>query len=522
MTIPAERLILNIVETNNSPLDGANTELQGRLGAGNAEDHIVISFALDSKSNIVYSDEPFARICGTDPDDLLGKPVNDYLYSYLVEYLVKQEMSLVDLAKEKASSHLEIDFVSRKTNERRTFICEFRISGFFRNQGWEVFVIGRDAEKEKLLNRLIEFQEESSNQLLSGNFDMFITVDNKKKIKTINQCCEKELSVKKTDLIGLSIHSLLASPNDENSLNQAFMQVSAFQNVYNLRLDLMIRDRKVPTLVNARALRDNFNNDIGFALVLRNIERELAMEATLGGIERMQALGELAAGTAHQISNYLNAISGRVSLLELELAGTSGNGAGSAGQALLPHVNDIKTTMSRLSELTRHLTMYARAQQAPVISLGSVNDIILQVAVLVKDTVKARMAELSLNLSKDVPMVYFSPLHLEQVILNIVMNSIDAMPEHGGRIEIVTSRKQGWVCMDVKDNGCGIPDDIKPNIFKAFVTSKPVGIGTGLGLAIAKQVISSIKGVIEVESEVGRGTTFSIKIPVSGKRKIVV
>ncbi|MBN1410850.1 MAG: PAS domain-containing protein [Spirochaetales bacterium] len=501
----------------------------GSLGNGNLNqkmdiDHIdevfIISFALDEKSCVVYADENFSKICGCFVDEILGQPINDYLYSYLVEYLIKQEMTLLELARQKFPSHLEIDFVSRKTNERKTFICEFRMSRYLKKMGWQVLVIGRDAEKEKLLNRLIEFQVESSNQLLSGNFDMFITLDDKKLIKTINRCCEKELGLKKTEILGQDIRTILANQNDIDSLNQAFMQVSALQNVYNLRIDLKIRDKSIPTLVNVRALMDNFNNDIGYALVLRNIEKELAMEATLGGIERMQALGELAAGTAHQISNYLNAISGRVALLEVDLQ--TNPGSNDLRKSLLPYVNDIRSTMNRLSELTKHLTMYARAQQAPVISLGNANDIILQVAVLVKDTVKSRNAEIVLNLSKEIPLVYYSPIHLEQVILNLVMNSIDAMPEKNGRIEIVTRQVDNWVSIEVKDNGCGIPDEIKPSIFKAFVTSKPVGIGTGLGLAIAKQVISSIKGVIEVESEPGKGTVMIIRIPISRKRKIIV
>ena len=476
------------------------------------EEQNLIVFGLDKESRIVYADNNFAQVCETEAGSMSGRPVTDYLHSYLVEYLVKEETSFVEFIKSSTSPHINIDFITRKSRQRCTFICEFRSSPQLAQVGWEVVIIGRDAQKEKMLTRLIEFFEESSRQLLSGNFDMFIALDQDKNIKSLNESCAKRLGCKKAKLMGEHIDSVLADERDKESLKKAFTQVSAFNIVYNLRIDLKYRNRVIPTLANVRSVQDRFNNDIGFALVMRDIEKDLMMEATLPRIERMQALGELAATTAHQINNYLDGISKGISLLEMDVL--TGDVNASFRDEFTDHLTMIRERTSRLSALTKHLTNYARSQQAPVISLGDVNAVIRDVVELVKDKIKAKVAVIRTNLSKNLPPVYFSPIHLEQAIINMVINAHDALPETDGKITISTTLKDSWVCIAIKDNGCGIQDEFKPDLFKAFKTTKPIGVGTGLGLKLAKDVINSLNGKIEVESAAGAGTTFTISLPI--------
>jgi len=476
------------------------------------EEQNLIVFSLDKDSRIVYADENFAGICESDSASMIGKPITDFLHSYLVEYLVKEQTSFVKFVKSSIPRHINIDFLTRKSKQRCTVICEFRSTPDLAALGWDVMVTGRDAQKEKILTKLIEFLEESSRQLLSGNFDMFMALDQEKNIKSINESCANRLGCRKDKLLGVNIDQILAEERDKENLVKAFAQVSAFNIVYNLRIDLKYKNKLIPTLVNVRSVQDRFNNDIGFVLVMRDIEKDLLMEATLPRIERMQALGELAATTAHQINNYLDGISKGIALLEMDVM--MGQVSESFRNEFSDHLTMVRERTSRLAALTKHLTNYARSQQAPVISLGDVNLVIKDVVELVKDKIMARVAVIRTNLSKTLPPVYFSPLHLEQAIINMVMNAHDALPEKDGRIGISTSVKEDWVCIAIKDNGCGIPDEIKPDLFKAFTTTKPVGIGTGLGLKLAKDVIKSFNGKIDVDSKVGVGTTFTISLPI--------
>lgn len=475
------------------------------------EEQNLITFALDNESRIIYADHNFVTLCETELSSMLGKSVTTYLHSYLVEYLAKEEKDFVSFIKASRSDHISIDFVTRKKKQRLTLICEFRKSADMSLMGWEILVIARDARKEKLLTRLIEFLEESSRQLLSGNFDMFVTLDQNKNIKSINQSCEKKLGCKKSQLLGKSIQTILADERDIDTLHKALEQVSALHMVYNLRIDFKCNNHLVPTLVNIRSVQDRFNNDIGYAIVMRDIERDLMMEATLPRIERMQALGELAATTAHQINNYIDGITKGIALLEMDSMLFRISDKNRA--EFTEHIGMIRERTSRLAALTRHLTNYARSQQAPVISLGDVNSVIRDVVELVRDKIKAKTAVIRTSLSKNISPLYFSPIHLEQAIINIVMNAIDAVPEREGKILISTSLKDSWVCITVRDNGCGIPDDVKPDIFKAFKTTKPLGVGTGLGLKLAKDIVNSLNGKIDVESNVGSGTSFVVSLP---------
>ncbi|MBN2736837.1 MAG: PAS domain-containing protein [Spirochaetales bacterium] len=477
-------------------------------------------FALNEDDVILYVDSEFSRLCEERAEDIVGQKITEYLHHYLVGNLIKQEMSFIQFMKEQKDNHIRIDIVTRRSKNRKTLSCEYRDGGFLEKTGVALLVIGHDPEKEKLLEELIEFEQESSKQIVSGSFDMVLTIDNNLKIQNVNRCFESKTKQNSYELEGRNINELLARERDQKSLSQAIEQTSALQNAYNIKLELKVADRIIPTLANIQALRDRYNNDIGYALVFRDIENELQMNSTLQQIERMQALGELAAGIAHQIKNYISGIQNGISLLEINIRSRVTVDK-EAREKISTFIKEIKNRLQRLNALTRHLLDYSRNQQAPVFSYGFVNDVVLQVVELVGDAVKSKMASIDVELADDIPPLYFSPLHLEQAILNIVNNARDALPERGGQILIKTYRTKNFICIDIEDNGHGISEDIKPHIFEAFKTTKPPGKGTGLGLAVALQMVSSLGGTIEVESERESGTTFSIKIPIKKKPEII-
>jgi signal transduction histidine kinase len=472
--------------------------------------------ALDKSGRIVFCDDHFPQLFQLKKADILGYNISEFLYSYFLHYLAKQEKDFLTFASGCGDRPVTLDFLSGRDRERRPILCEFMLRDASFPASWEMLLIGMDMKQRLELNRLIEFERESLHQLRYGQFDMVITIDKDFRIKTINNACLDKLKAKQRDLADTDFADLLARACDRRSFAQGVAQAQTLKDVFNLRLDLAFREQVIPSLANISAVRDSFNDEIGYVIVLRDIERQLKMEATLRHVERMQALGQLAAGTAHQINNYTNAVLGSTDLLAdfVESAKSVLPVPASEAEEVL---NIIRESVQKLTSLTHHLTAFARAQQAPVISAGDVNSVVTGTLELTNTLVAKKAISLDIDLAENLPAVYFSPLHLEQAVLNILMNAVDAVGDEGGRLAVSTFREQNHVCIRIADNGPGIPTEVRGRLFEAFVTTKPEGVGTGLGLNVARDVVDSIKGEIKVDSEPGKGTTMTIRIPVPAK-----
>ncbi len=464
---------------------------------------------------ITYCDSLFAEKCEEEEENIIGKPVIDLFYSYFSEYLKKIDKSFIEFAKDNEKMQVKLDFIKQKSQKRYPLVCEFREIDIIPNSEYSIMVLCTDEEENSELNKLIQFERASSKQLLSGQFDMAITLDENLNIKTINNICVDKLGLDKNAFIGDEISSLIKKEQDRIIFKKAIRQVNNLNDVFNLRLDIYSDEVSIPTLVNISGVRDDFNNEIGYVLILRDIEKELQMEDTLSNIERMQALGQLAAGMAHQINNYISAISGNTDLLNVELE-INKESKESILKVLNNYIKKIRISVSRLSGLTKHLTSFARAQQQPVISLGSINRVINDVLSLTELRIMKKHISFNTFLDDSIPDTYFSPLHLEQAVMNILMNAIDAVESKNGEIVIRTYKEADLICISIKDNGPGIPEKIRFKIFEAFVTTKPSGVGTGLGLNVARDMITSLKGNLKLITD-NNGTEMIIKFPIINK-----
>ncbi|RPJ03715.1 MAG: hypothetical protein EHM28_14765 [Spirochaetaceae bacterium] len=341
---------------------------------------------------------------------------------------------------------------------------------------------------------------------------MVITTGRMLEIKTVNKICLDKLGAKQKQITGTSFKDLLPVRRDRYAFEQAVIQVKTLKSVYNLRMDISYGKKRISTLVNMSAIRDPFNDEAGYVIVLHDIEGRLRMETTLQSIERMRALGQLAAGIAHQINNYTNAIAGSTELLKDSLDDVAKTKPDMASEST-SLVKLIRASVEKLTGLTQHLTSFARAQQPPVISAGSVNKVIQDILLLVENQANKKMAALESVLDENIPFIPFSPLHLEQALLNIIMNALDAVPSETGTVRVTTRRECENIIIEISDNGPGISEIVRDRLFEAFVTSKPAGVGTGLGLNIARNVVESLKGSIDVNTGNG-GTTMTVRIPI--------
>jgi two-component system, NtrC family, sensor kinase len=231
--------------------------------------------------------------------------------------------------------------------------------------------------------------------------------------------------------------------------------------------------------------------------------------------ERMASIGKLAAVVAHEINNPLAGILTYAKLLKKRFA----------SHAELPQNDDTISSLSliesesrRCGEIVKNLMSFARATPL-TFEPSDVNGVIQRCVQLVQHQLTLANIELNLDLAARLPLVQCDPSQIEQVILSLVMNAIDAMP-HGGLLNIRSRHlpETAQAQIVVQDDGVGIPADLLPNLFEPFFTTKERGHGLGLGLAISRTIVERHLGRIEVSSEPGRGTQFTITLPVSGAK----
>ena len=278
--------------------------------------------------------------------------------------------------------------------------------------------------------------------------------------------------------------------------------------------------RKDGTLYEAEAVispvRDSAGRVVNFVAVQRDVTRERQLEEQVRQSQRIEAVGRLAGGVAHDFNNLLTIIGGYSDLL-LEHLGPQ--------HPQLSHVSEIRKAADRAASLTRQLLAFSRRQVlAPqVIDLNSIfaNLHSMLRRLIGEDIELVNIPGAHLGLVK------VDPGQIEQVILNLIVNARDAMPQ-GGKITIETDNvvlgadyagahfplKPGpYVLLAVSDTGSGMAPEIQAHIFEPFFTTKEQGKGTGLGLAMVYGIVKQSGGYIWVYSEVGRGTTFKIHLP---------
>jgi signal transduction histidine kinase len=271
---------------------------------------------------------------------------------------------------------------------------------------------------------------------------------------------------------------------------------------------------------------ENFNNELGRKVEeataelarrneeLRRINKELfETQKDLARSERLAVAGQLAASLAHEIGTPLNSISGHVQLL----ARRKTNDDSTARRLLVieKQVENIVRTVKQLLSWTRKYEL-----RIELLDLGRV----LEDALLLSSPVlELRKIRVQMNLAKDCPKIYGDSAYLHQVFLNLINNSADAM-SRGGQLRIQLRApahgEPSEVTVEVADTGAGMSPETLAHIFDPMFTTKQIGTGAGLGLAICDQIVRQHGGAIQVESEPGLGTTFTIRLPVDCRERM--
>jgi signal transduction histidine kinase len=257
-------------------------------------------------------------------------------------------------------------------------------------------------------------------------------------------------------------------------------------------------------VVDVEVSKARFTDEEGPAIVamIRDVSEHNRLQEQLRRTERIAELGTLASGMAHEIGTPMNVILGRAEYL---MQRTREEPQKKGLQTIISQVERITRVMNQLLAFARRKPVERRA-----LDLQKTVDDNLEIF---EERLARHRIVTERAFAESCPPVFADADQMSQVMINLVMNALHAMPD-GGTLRVRISPHEGMVRLTVADTGHGIPEDIVAKIFDPFFTTKEFGKGTGLGLTVVKGIIEEHQGTIEGESESGKGTTFTIHLPV--------
>jgi two-component system NtrC family sensor kinase len=293
------------------------------------------------------------------------------------------------------------------------------------------------------------------------------------------------------EVLGLKTYSALFPPETQKD----------FRLLSETPLDVPGGGKKIFDIARTPLL-DNALQPYGTIIVFEDVTEKISLQQRLLTSEKLASIGILSAGVAHEINTPLTGISSYIQMLQKKLTD--------------PHyaqlLEKIEAQTDRVARIVKNLLAFARNPSDTSFHKVSIKESLEEILSLIDYKLKNMNIRLELDLAP-IPQVQAQGERLQQVFINIILNALDAMPQ-GGTLGIRLAETGGQAVVRISDSGTGIKPEHLPSIFDPFFTTKGIGKGTGLGLSISYAIVKEHEGHIQVESEVGQGSTFTITIPI--------
>ena len=438
----------------------------------------------------------------------------------LLRTVKSAESSVVTLVLTSESTHARaLEFMRLGSDEyvRKPYDPEYVMALFEKACHERALLRVQELLEDRTMN--LRDSEARFRSLVEGIEEIIVVSDHQGIIQHVNAVGAKRLEWLPKELVGRTTKTILPpeGPGPQQlsmGLPDGGMRETTYCTRMGRRVDVEVVNRPII-----------FNSQPAVMMVARDItqrkraeEERMMLEQQLQQAQKMEAIGTLAGGVAHDFNNLLTVILGTVFLLKTQAK---------PGDNLYQDVRTIETVVHRAKALTDQLLGFARRGKYQ------------HTAIDVKATIREVVAFLTRTLDKKISLreeilepavaVMGDPGQLHQVLLNLSVNARDAMPDGGEltyRLEEVLGNEalqrrfpaltaEHYVVISVQDTGTGIPADVQQRMFEPFFTTKGLGKGTGMGLAMAYGIIQNHGGVIDVQSEVGQGTTFALYLPLT-------
>lgn len=367
------------------------------------------------------------------------------------------------------------------------------------------------AEREQLEKELEKTRQYFEN-LIESSIDALIATDMKGKITYFSKGGERILGYKGKEVIGKPMSTYyLRGPEEARKLMKILWTKGK---VGNFEARMIAKNNEIFSMnLSVSFIRDTKGQPVGTLGVCRDLTEIKKLEHQIQQSEKLAALGQLSAGFAHEIGTPLNVISGTAEYLMKDM---------NKDNPMLVDLETIESQAGRIINLVQQFLVSARYRE-PDTGPVNINALLREVLRFTELQTSVKKISIVTKFNPNLPEVTGDSHQLQQVFLNLTINAIHALKQGGiltirtnllppGSLPYIDNR---LIEITFYDTGCGIPEKNLQKIFDPFFTTKEIGKGTGLGLTVSHRIIENHRGIIEVESQPGRGTSFFIKLPVN-------
>jgi len=473
-----------------------------------SQDLILIS---DSRGFLVQVSPSVERILGYRPEEMIGRNGIEFLHPGDLEQ-AREEMRAA-----RRGAHV-------RNRDSRYIHKDGRVVTLSWMGAWSEpvkrhFYVGRDMTESTRAQETLQESEQLARGIINSAIDAFVQVDQRGVIRDWNPQAETMFGWTREEALGKNAFDLMGAPDGQGPIREALKSflTSGLEQVRHPRHDVRIRRRDGTEFtgeLSVSALRTR--NGFVFNGFVRDLTDKIAAQERIRQSEKMEAIGQLTGGIAHDFNNILTVITGTIEILA--------NAVASEPQ-LAAITRMIDEAAARGADLTQHLLAFARRQPLQPRETD-INLLLVDTAKLLRPTLGEHV-EIESVLKDDACVAIVDPNQLATAVINLALNSRDAMP-NGGKLTLETGlahldeayasvnddvRPGPYVMIAVSDTGYGIPSTILDRVFDPFFTSKGPGKGTGLGLSMVYGFIKQSAGHIKVYSEEGQGTTIRMYLP---------
>jgi two-component system sensor histidine kinase HydH len=361
--------------------------------------------------------------------------------------------------------------------------------------GTIVFTLIIVRQRYDILEKQYHVVETYTGNIIRYVSDAILVYDEVSGIKIFNQAAENIFQKKETNILGQPLAAIAGPADSQKMVAQA---------AGTAQIECMIGNEKKFLLLS----KTEFSNDEGVLntiLVIRDLTRQRRLEAQIQRKERLSAMGELASGVAHEIRNPLNTIGTIIQQLDKDFTPAE-NPEEFHELAQLVH-GEVK----RINKTVSDFLKFSRPDPIQPVKFR-IDTLLQQIALQYQTLLQEKNTEMEIRAEWHGE-VFWDQSQIRQVLINLIQNAIDAIEDSGKILVTLRRIRSNEISISIRDNGKGIPDEIRNRIFNLYFTTKAKG--TGIGLSIVQRIIYEHEGVISVESQVGSGTTFHITLPQS-------
>jgi PAS domain S-box-containing protein len=455
---------------------------------------------VDEGGIILMVNRQIEQLFGYERTELIGQPVEMLVPQRMKSHHASDRAAFFAHSESRAMGKGRDLYGVRKDGEE--FPVEIGLNPIRTSDGIRVLASVVDISERKQVERTLQKERDFITAVLETAGALVVVLDREGRILRFNRACEQTTGYSSEEVMGRYVWDLFVISDEVDGVKAVFKELrggdprNEYENYWKGKDGVLRRISWSNTVLTDTHGRVEYIVAAGL-----DITDFMQIQEQLRKTERIAELGTLASGMAHEIGTPMNVILGRAEYLLNR----------TADEGMKKGLTTIVTQVERITKVMNQLLAFARRKPAEH-RLVDLSEIVGDSLEMFQERIAHSRITVEQAIETNIPPVYADRDQMMQVLINLVVNSLHAMPD-GGRLRLSLAREKSHILIGVSDTGHGMPQDICSKIFDPFFTTKDFGKGTGLGLTVVKGIIGEHGGTIAVESVVGQGTTFWIRLP---------